>query len=299
METTNTPALTLDSPDLSQAEYRALREGTPVTSTVETPEAPQTEAVNAEVETATETEPVEEQEESKQEEPKPKKDKLHARFSELTAKIRTLESQLAAKSGAVQTEPKITPATSDSADPEPDPEKFSDYTAWLKEFTKYQLRQENKAAEVARLQAEQQKAVEARAQTWQERVESAKAEFSDYAEVAQNPELPVTPAMGEAILESEIGTKILYHLGQNPAEAARIAKLSPASQVREIGKLEAKLESPKATESAPEPQTKTVVSKAPAPKKPVAGGASANFAKNIESMTQAEYRAYREAGKIR
>jgi hypothetical protein len=53
-----------------------------------------------------------------------------------------------------------------------------------------------------------------------------------------------------------VGPEILYHLGQNPAEAKRIAQLSPLSQAKEIGKLEDKLSSnppAKKTSSAPAP----------------------------------------------
>lgn len=62
-----------------------------------------------------------------------------------------------------------------------------------------------------------------------------------------------TPNMNQAIVESDLGPDLAYHLAKNPAEARRIAALSPISQVREIGRLEARLSEP----SAPKAKTAT------------------------------------------
>lgn len=307
-QTTETPALTLDSADLSISDYRALREGREVPKAIVEADSA-AEAANADAETAVAAESTETTNEEPKEDPKPKKgERVSGRISELTAQIRDLKSQLAAKGGAVEA-PKIEPKAAvetptippDPNDPEPVAEKFDNYVEWQKAWNRWDRRQENRANEAARVAADRQTAAAAKASTWQEQVTKASEEIADFAEVAQNPDLPVTAAMGEAILTSEIGTKILYHLGQNPAEAARIAKLSDVAQVREIGKLEATLAKASAEETPTAPQVKkTPVSKAPAPLKPVAGGASsANPAKNFDSMSQAEYRALREAGKIR
>ena len=97
------------------------------------------------------------------------------------------------------------------------------------------------------------------------REEQAREEYDDYDAVAHAEDLPVTREMGMALLESEIGPKILYWLGQNPKEAARIAQMSPLSQAREIGKIETRL-------SANPPVKK--VSNAPEPIKPVGSRSS-------------------------
>lgn len=56
----------------------------------------------------------------------------------------------------------------------------------------------------------------------------------------------------DAILESEKAPDVLYYLGKNPSEIAKLVQLSPLMQAREIGRLEAKLESKKLT-AAPAP----------------------------------------------
>jgi len=70
---------------------------------------------------------------------------------------------------------------------------------------------------------------------------------------------------GVAIKASSIGADVAYFLAENPAEADRIYAMQPLDQVKEIGKLEARLDAPAAT-SAP------AVSKAPPPPKHRASG---------------------------
>jgi hypothetical protein len=69
--------------------------------------------------------------------------------------------------------------------------------------------------------------------------------------------------MASAIKSSELATDMAYYLGSNLKEAERIFKLPPMMQIKELGKLEARLE-------AGEPAVKKV-SSAPAPIKPIAG----------------------------
>lgn len=315
MNTTETPAVTLDSADLSISAYRALREGkdatvtTPAATEVQTPAA---EAVETEAEAdAAGHSGADDLEDSSKESKAPKKDKISGRFSELTAKIKTLETQLAAKNGSTgQSEstesksvnvPKLPP---DPKDPEPDASKFADYVEWQKAWNRWDRRQDQRQETAARAAAEQQHAAKAKSDSFQARVTEAKSEFADFDTVAFNKDLPVSPVMADAITDSEIGPKILYHLGKNPAEAARIAKLSAVAQVREIGKLEAKLDADAAGaaegDDAEEPQTKKpAVSKAPVPHKPLGSGAAVNPAKLLDSMSQRDYRALRESGKLR
>jgi hypothetical protein len=315
----NTPAVApMDAAGLTLSAYRALRESKPVPAAVpetktaaEPPAAAATAeepATNAATEDGGEADKPESQ---TSEEPKdnkePKKDKLKARFSELTSKIKTLELQLAdAKSGRTGQEGAAkdgaTKANSDNSDSEPDPSKYKDYDTYTKEMIDWRVRQAtqkiNAKTEADRLAAQKQQLAAAKAEHWDARVSEAKTELADFDAVAMNKDLPVTPTMAEAIKESDLGAKVLYHLGKNPAEAERIAKLSPLAQVRELGKIEAKLDASGAA-AEKEPQTqKQVVSRAPAPHKPVAAAPAAS-AKSIDSMSQAEYRALRESGKLR
>jgi len=93
-------------------------------------------------------------------------------------------------------------------------------------------------------------------EAFHEREDSARDKYDDFDQVAYNPQLKITDVMAETIRASDIGPELAYHLGSNPKEADRISRLSPFSQAKEIGKIEAKLaDAPpvKKTSSAPAP----------------------------------------------
>jgi hypothetical protein len=93
-------------------------------------------------------------------------------------------------------------------------------------------------------------------EAYHDREEDARAKYEDFEQVAYNPKLPITDVMAETIQMSDVGPDLAYYLGSNPREADRISKLTPYSQAKEIGKLEAKLASEpvlKKTTSAPPP----------------------------------------------
>lgn len=125
------------------------------------------------------------------------------------------------------------------------------------------------------------------AQDWQERETAFVTATKDYSEVVQSYISEDVNALSDlarrAILESDVGPQVLYHLAKNPDDAERIAALSPARQVAELGKLELKM---------PAVQRKT--SAAPAPIKPVNGGRSASGGLS-DNDSQAEYEAKRKS----
>lgn len=96
----------------------------------------------------------------------------------------------------------------------------------------------------------------------EDREDSAREKYADYDTVVGNPKLPITAVMADAIRLSDVGPDVAYFLGQpeNVKEAARIAQLPPILQVKEIGRLEAKVQlappvSAKKPSSAPDPIT--------------------------------------------
>ena len=102
-------------------------------------------------------------------------------------------------------------------------------------------------------------------EAYHDKEEEVRGKYDDFDQVAYNPNLPITDVMAETIRASEIGPELAYHLGSNPKEADRIARLSPFLQAKEIGKIEAKL-------AAEPPQKK--ISSAPAPISPVTARAT-------------------------
>jgi hypothetical protein len=96
-------------------------------------------------------------------------------------------------------------------------------------------------------------------------------------------ELPLTPTVAQAIIESDEAPRLMAYLVNNPKEAERIATLSPARQAAELGKIEAKF---------PSAVKDVAVSKAPAPIKPIGSHGSAS--KTPEQMTDKEFADWRK-----
>jgi len=309
-------AETIESPEISLADYRALREGRDLPPKVNTSEAPAAAAepppAASDAETAAEPESAETTEGSQEQEQPPEKPKpappkrgMIDEIAALRAKNRELEARLNGSKPAQPPAEVPPPAAAENApadDPEPDVDKYTDYVLFQKDWNRWDRRQELRREAAEKAKADAAAAERARANVWSERVAVAKRAHEDFETVALNVDLPVTPVMGQAITDTEIGAEILYYLGSHPEESARIAKLTPLAQIREIGKLELTLsakEEPAAAEPE-QPVTPTPVSKAPAPvARPQAGATRSDPRRNVEGMSLAEYRAYRESGKIR
>lgn len=161
----------------------------------------------------------------------------------------------------------------------PDPNDYEDVGSYADALADHK-------AELILAQREQQKQQTAVRSTYEEREDAARAKYSDFEKVVYNPEALFTPDMVDAMMESEFGPEIAYHLGTNISELNRIRRMSPHSQAREIGRLEATLS------TNPPPAKK--VSSAPEPIKPVGTRAATptydtTDPRSIKSMSDSEW----------
>jgi hypothetical protein len=222
------------------------------------------------------SEPVAE-DDAKPTEEKKQNPKLERRFSEITKQReearkeaqqereqrQALEQRLAALEQ--QNRP---PAR--NIDEEPQPSQFQDAFEYAKALAEFST--EKALAERDRRDAEEKVAVERQKviQTWATKVQSAKSSMPDFDEVVASSDVVVNDDIRDAILESDVGPQILYHLAENDDLGKRIAGMSPKAALREIGKLEERFA------VKPNAKTETVAkSKAPAPINPIRGGTSA------------------------
>jgi len=135
-------------------------------------------------------------------------------------------------------------------------------------------------------QAKQEQAQEA-AQNWAAQIEEAKQRYPDFDQVARNPTLPISKALGEQITASDVAGDLAYYLGKNPEQAARLSSLPPVEMARAIGRIEQQV-------SAPQPKT---VSTAPQPISPVKPKATPVL--DPSKMSYADFVAARKSGKLR
>ena len=154
-----------------------------------------------------------------------------------------------------------------------DPEKYAQAKA---EYAKTQVQKEIEAKQKTEAQ---QKAHQALISSWEEKADKGSEKYDDWETVVGTIQ-PTVPFIA-ALMEADNGHDIAYHLGKHPAEARRIAALAPLSQVREIGKLEAKLLSETVKPKAP--------SKAPAPITPLSGTGSGSTPQTLEDADMATF----------
>lgn len=106
----------------------------------------------------------------------------------------------------------------------------------------------------------------------------------DFADVAFDEDVKISPTLGELLLDSDHGHEILYGLASDDKEAERIFGMSPARQAAWFGQQEAKLssETPDADddreddeeEETPRPRKSPKTSQAPTPPEFRARGSS-------------------------
>lgn len=133
-----------------------------------------------------------------------------------------------------------------------------------------------------------QQAQTATAQAYDQRAAEAASRLPDWAEVVGKSTAPMSPALQEALMESDRGPDLVYHLAKNPAEAERLNSMSVRQMDREIGRLESALA---AKAPAPAPAARTT--NAPPPATPAAPAALAPSHEDPSKMTQEQYEAWR------
>jgi len=274
-------------------------------------------AAETPTEAAEEAEPVVEETEQSEPEPKaeegevadkPKKanPKLEKRFSELSkardaarqeaAKEREQREALEARLRAL--EQQQAPQAEPQGEREPQPSDFDDAFEYAKALAKYEAKQiiaQEKAQEAAAKAAERQQQV---LSTWADRVAKAKEEMPDYDEMVGTSEVAIHDVLRDAIIESEVGPKILYHLAENEDYAKKVAGMPLPQALKELGKLEARY-----SDSPEEKPAAVRKSKAPPPINPIKASSApvdvpidsnGNFTGTIQ-----QWKELRKAGKIR
>lgn len=186
-------------------------------------------------------------EETPEETPKPKRG-FQKRIDKLTRQIREQERQIQELSRPQSEEPK---------NEAPKRESFEDYEDYIEAKAEHAALKKLEAEEIRRheqsQQREQLRAAEAAESARDDMVERGQDVYSDFDEVCLNQDLHITPVMAEGLMSSDDGHAVWYHLGKHPEKAEKIAGLSPAKQLVELGALAASLKVSKTPSNAPPP----------------------------------------------
>ena len=232
---------------------------------------------------------------------KPKQNpKLEKRFSELT-KQREQAKQEAAKEREAREnlevrlreyEQKATPIVAEPLGQEPQPSQFQDAFEYAKALSEWNvekvLAERDRAEADRRANEERNKVISA----WTQKVEAAKAKMPDFEEMVASADVAVNDAIRDAIVESDVGPEVLYHLAQDTEYARKLAAMPVAKALKEIGKLEARFE------AKDEPEAKPVArqSNAPSPIRPLkASSSAADVPINANGEFHGTYQQWKEA----
>ena len=261
-----------------------------------------TEAATAEPEPDQTSEP--EAESAEQPPVKQANPKLERRFSEITKQRemarqeaeRERQARMELEEKVREMEMKLNPQPQVvDEEEEPRPDQFRDayeYAKALAEFSAEKaLRERDKQEAERRSQEEQNKVVEA----WQKRINEIKTELPDFDDMIGSADVVISDQVRDAILESDVGPRIAYHLAENPDVAEKIKTMSISAALREIGKLEARFE----RKAAPEDRPVATKSKAPAPISPLKGTGTVSDLMDPDKLSYAQWKAGRKSGKIR
>ena len=201
---------------------------------------------------------------------------------EAEARSKMLEERVAAMESR-----QYAPQQRQAVDSEPTIDKFDNFDQYVAAKAEYIAKKqiESTLSEREKRQSAEREATE-RTKTvdsWNKRIAAATAEMPDFEEVLASSDVPMTPPMQQAIMESDIGPKLAYYLANNPEEAEKIAGMSPIGAIRTLGRIEERLSN-----------SKPAVKSTDAPPPIRATGSNATVTKDPHKMSDAEFAAWRK-----
>ena len=226
--------------------------------------------------------------------------KLEKRFSELTkarkeaeARNVELEKRLAALEG------NRAPTQAPESVQKPTPDNYKDAFEYAEALADWSAQQALAKREQEVKQKEVQAQRETVIKTWQQKLEATIAELPDYEAMVASSNVAVNDTVRDAILESDVGPRILYELASDDDIAEKLSTMTTASALKLIGKLEAKFEKAEEPVKA-EKKTVAAKSKAPEPIRPLRStGGVADVVTDGNDLSYQQWKAARQAGKIR
>lgn len=219
------------------------------------------------------------------EEPKPRRNRAEERIHALTKEkydaqrqTQALQQQIAELQQYVQQQqqPTVVDDIPKLQDFDYDENKYQQALAQWSQSQRTQWEKEQQERE--QQAAMQQKAMQRQA-TLQQTVAKGVEKYPDFALKVFDRNLPsladVSPVAFEAMMDSEAGADIAYHLASNPQEVYAFDGISPTQAIRKMVQLEAKFQKKQAPNVPPPPPSR------------VSGNSEA--AENLQDLSTAEW----------
>jgi hypothetical protein len=255
------------------------------------------------VEAQAESEPEAEEEAEVADKPK-QNPKVRMRFEQVSKELaKEREAKQALETRLQELESKIAPPPQQEIDypgEKPQASQFQDafeYAEALAEWSADKaLSERDRQEKQRRVEAERQEVIK----SWTSKLEKAKVDLPDFDDMVASSQVQVRDEVRDAILESDVGPQILYHLASDDDLAQRISTMPVNKALKELGKLEVQFERKEAPVEKSEPVAR---SKAPAPIKPLTAGKGTSDVlidgNGAFHGTYAQWKAARQAKRIR
>lgn len=168
---------------------------------------------------------------------------------------------------------------------------FNTHSEYVEALTDWKIEQKSLAEKAEQKKDELKSEQEKQTATFQKKYDDFSKATEDFQETIDGvDDIRLSAVFEDAIISSEIGPQIMYELAKNREELERLSKLSPMFMLKEIGKIEARLEKSKETKT----EVKTKTTNAPPPPKSLSSkSASIKKSINDSDLSQQEYEAIR------
>lgn len=229
---------------------------------------------------------------------------VQKRINKLTARAKTAEEtaedlRKRLDAGAEKKEPIKEPAAATakaSVDPEPERSAFGTQDEWLKEHNKWSAREALRSERAAESVKEEDARIQATYDQHLERQNTFREEHPDYDKSIRDCPVPMSEAMAVALIESENGPAVMYHLAKNQPELEKIVKMSRVRQAMEIGRISSSLLSPSGsaskTDASSTPRLEPIRT-VPAPIRTVNSGSTKQAVTSLSEMSTDDFIAER------
>lgn len=186
------------------------------------------------------------------------------------------------------------PKAEDAPPKKPDPKDFETYDEYSEALTDWKVDEKLRKAEETRQadakQAQFKETQRTKVQRYEEGIAEAQKAYEDFDEVIEDYDGPLTIGMQQALLDSDMGPQVAYHIAKNPKLGEKMAGMTILQINKEVAKIEARLE--RQAKGKGEGTATKKTSKSPPPIDPVKG--SSKSRKSPDDQSYEEYLKERE-----
>lgn len=186
------------------------------------------------------------------------------------------------------------PKAEDAPPKKPNPKDFETYDEYSEALTDWKVDEKlRKAEETRQTEAKRtqfKEAQQTKVERYEEGIAEAQKAYDDFDEVIEDYDGPLTIGMQQALLDSDMGPQVAYHIAKNPKLGEKMAGMTILQLNKEVAKIEARLE--KSEKGKGEGTVAKKTSKSPPPIDPVKG--SSKSKKSPDDMSYEEYLKERE-----